>query len=143
MKFFSTATKKSYTMDTTYEHILKIYLSLNKYRSYHSGEYITYHDIKKKNRTGGQFISGRHFHDMEKLGIKCYKKARSYCAHKYDLKMCSVNESGTSIEYVIIYVRQRMYHHLVTAKKSGMDPDSDLEGLQAQQSGTLPQVPNA
>ena len=62
---FSTATKESSTMDTTYEHILKIYLSLNKYRSYHSGEYITYHDIKKKNRTGGQFISGRHFHDME------------------------------------------------------------------------------
>ena len=92
---FSTATKKSSTMDTTYEHILKIYLSLNKYQSYHSGEDITYHDLKKKNRTDGQLISGRHFHDMEKLGIKCYKKALSYCAHKYDLKMCSVHESGT------------------------------------------------
>ena len=45
---FSTATKKSSTMDTTYEHILKIYLSLNKYRSYHSGEDITYHDLKKR-----------------------------------------------------------------------------------------------
>ena len=69
---------------TVSQYGLKDSLTFDSSRTYISGEEITYHDLKKKNRIWGQILSGFQIHDMAKRGMKAYLKALSFCERKYD-----------------------------------------------------------
>ena len=62
---------------------------------------------------------------MALQGVRHFKKVMAYALHKWDDKKLKPKESGTTIDYVIYYVRKKMYIDLVVPRKD--DDDSDDE----------------
>ena len=56
-------------------------------------------------------MSSRQLFEMAKKGMRSYRKALAFAKNKWDLKKRVPLESGTTVEDVIKYVRQRMHLH--------------------------------
>ena len=122
------ATKKSDSIDTVIQYVLKSSVNLGYSHRFRSGVDITSLDLEKKLRSGNLLITGRQLFDMAKKGVKNYKKALSFCVKKWDLKTNSPIESGTTIDDVVEYVRRKMYIHLVKKNITGDDSEIEDEG---------------
>ena len=111
------ATKKNDSTTTTTQLTLKSIILPGTLTKYQARIDITHLDLEKRLRTGKELISGRKLLMMAKEGTKQYKKALSYCAHRWDLKTGTPLDSGHTVEDVIEYVRCKMYNHLQKFKK--------------------------
>ena len=89
---------------------------------YRCGIDINHIDLEKSLRTGKALLSGRKILDMARRGVKSYKKALSFCSHKWDLKKGAPIESGDSIDDIVEYVREKMYE--LSIKEKGGDDNS-------------------
>ena len=105
---------------------LKQSLSRDDSVFYYLGSDISYHDLKKKNRTGVTLLNGRQLLDMAKRGLKDYRKALAYATDKWDIKKCEPIESGTTVDDVIEYVRRRMYLSAKSASNDDCDEDDNV-----------------
>ena len=96
-------------------------------RDYYSDHDIRVEDLEKKNRTGAQLITGRNLVSLAVRGVKTYKKALAFCAHKWNLDTNEPLDSGYKIEDCVEYVRVKMYHLLVKPRGNTDDCDSGSE----------------
>ena len=137
----SVATKKNDNPSSVSSITLKTELSRDKNRIYHSETDINSLDLEKKFRTNPQLISGRQLHDTAKRGIKSYKKALSFAAHKWNLKTDLAIDSGTTEDDVVQYVRERMFKlqqqkkddDNISSDEDSIDPDTNekvIDGVQ-------------
>ena len=62
---------------------------------------------------------------MAKRGTREFRKAMSFTKDKWDFKKNEPKESGTSVDDVIEYVRERMYLKSVVSINSDDDDDDD------------------
>ena len=116
----------SISVESLKTYTLKPTLHLNKSRSYIAGIDITQNDLKKKNRSGSQLMTGRQIFDLAKKGTSYYRKALAFAARKYDMEKLECKESGSTVDDVIEYVRLQMYKLLVVGKKEN-DKDPTCE----------------
>ena len=101
---------------------LKQLLSRTEFLTFTAGDEITTADlVKKHRRSSTELVSGRQLFGMAERGMRDYRKALAFTKDKWDEKKMQPLESGTSIEDVIEYVRQRMYLH--SHVKVGDDED--------------------
>ena len=112
----SIITKKSDEISSSVHLYLKPMFSPGSIGRFRAGIDITEVDLEKSLRTGKTLLPGRKILDMARNGVKHYKKALSYCAHKWDLKKGVPIESGTTIEDIIEYVKRRMYINMMKQK---------------------------
>ena len=77
-----TSTHKSDNINSTHKYRLKKLLTQDLSRNYYSGHDIRSDDLDYKNRTGSPLITGRNLVAMAVKGVKCYKKALSFCKEK-------------------------------------------------------------
>ena len=111
--------------NTAIKYYLKESLSRDDSRRYYQGTDITVRDLEKKLRTGKAILHGRQLTTMAKKGIREYRKALSFTKDKWDLKTNQPKESGTSVDDVIEYVRQKMYKKSIVVIDSDGDGDDD------------------
>ena len=76
---------------------------------------------------GKQLITGRNLHAMAIRGARAYKKALAFSTHKWDRVTMQPKKSGETIEDVIEYVRQRMYHEKQKEKKPSDSSEEESE----------------
>ena len=107
----------------TIQAYLRTSLTRDDSRLYYQGSDITYRDLEKKNRTGTAILNGRQLTDMAKRGTREFRKAMSFTKDKWDFKKNEPKESGTSVDDVIEYVRERMYLKSVVSIDSDDDDD--------------------
>ena len=120
----STAISKNSDESTITKYKLKSKLSLDISRQYISGYDINSNDLEKQFRQGDQLLSGRSILEMAQKGLKHYKKALAFAAHKWDDVQMTPKYTGDSEADVIEYVRTSMYK-LLEWKKNDEQIESD------------------
>ena len=65
---------------------------------------------------------------MARKGVKHYRKAMSFCTHKWDYKTNQPKESEFSVDNVIDYAHFNIYKVLITNKQKFEDEDSNSKG---------------
>ena len=121
------ATSKKDDSVTTTELLLKKSLHRDPVRTFRAGKVINYLDLEKKAINGSLLVTGRTLLAMAKKGAKFFRKANSYAEQKWNMKKGEPQESGTTIEDVLIFVRQSMYEYVNNNKSemSGDEEDND------------------
>ena len=96
------------------KNVLKPKLNHEKSKTFIAGKDITSSDLKKRNCTGTQLMSGR----LAKKGTGNYCKALAYASRKFNLDTLQCKESGTTVDDVIDYVRTELYKELMKPKET-------------------------
>jgi len=118
------STKKTNNKQDIIQYTLKSCYTRGSTVRLRSGIDITHIDLEKRLRTSDQLIAGRTLIEMARNGVKHYKKALSFLAHKWNLKTNTPIDSGGVKEDAIEYVRCRMYKLL--QKSKGYDDGSEV-----------------
>ena len=119
------ATSKSASTETTEELVLKKDLHRDPTRVFRAKKEINYLDLEKKSTSSPLLVTGRTLLALAKTGHKNYKRALSFAEQKWDFVKGVEKDSGTTIDDVLLLVRQGMYDYMNKNK----DSSSDIEDI--------------
>ena len=119
------ATSKSASTETTEELVLKKDLHRDPTRVFRAKKEINYLDLEKKSASSPLLVTGRTLLALAKTGHKNYKRALSFAEQKWDFVKGVEKDSGTTIDDVLLFVRQGMYDYMNKNK----DSSSDVEDI--------------
>ena len=100
---------------------LKESLSLDNSRSYIVGRDIKAEDLERKfsssSSKSSKLVIGRQLHTYAKNAMANYRKALAYSKHVSNMDTMEKEDSGNTLDDILLYVRTKMYEEEMRKKK--------------------------